>query len=445
MTEPTPTGPSPRRRHDPLAALRQPSFALFSASRFFAGTASMTLTAAVAWQVYDVSGSALQLGMVGLARFLPALALSLIAGAVADSFDRRRIALLVQAAVFACAVMFFVATAGGWITLPLIYAIVFLVAVAQAFEAPARQALLPAVVTREAFPNAIAVSSGIQQLAFVTGPALAGGLIAVSGLAAAYAALVVLTAVSGPLLLLVRARPVEGPRGAVTLAAVREGVQFVLHRQVLLGAMTLDMFAVIFGGATALLPIYARDILDVGAFGYGLLYASLDVGAFLVAITLVALPPIDRTGRALLIAVGLYGLGTIVFGLARSFPLALAAYTFIGMADQLSVVMRQTTIQLATPDELRGRVTSVNMLFIGSSNQLGSFESGLVAAATNATFAVVSGGIGCLGVLAAVAAKMPAFRTYRVSAAHSPPPLAGPLHANPTEPPATAASPPAGS
>ena len=180
--------------------------------------------------------------------------------------------------------------------------------------------------------------------------------------------------------------------------------------------MTLDMFAVLFGGAVALLPIYAKDILQVDAFGYGVLMGALEIGAVGMSVVLLAIPTIDRAGRTLLYAVAVFGIATMVFGFSRSFPLSLAAYLVVGMADQLSVVMRSTAIQLATPDSLRGRVSSVNMLFIGASNQLGAAESGFLAAVTSATFAVVSGGAACLGVVAVVASRMPELRRYRVSA-----------------------------
>jgi len=258
------------------------------------------------------------------------------------------------------------------------------------------------------------VNSTIQSLGFVTGPALGGLLIGFVGVDAAYVAHIVLIASSLVAVGLLRPRPFTGPRRQVSLGAIAEGVRFVRDRQVLLGAMTLDMFAVIFGGAQALLPIYAKDILEVGPKGYGVLSASLEAGALVMAITLVVFPPIRRAGRALLITVALFGIGTIVFGLSRNFYLSVAVYMFIGMADQVSVVLRQTAVQLSTPDELRGRVSSVNMLFIGASNQLGAVESGLVAALTTATFAVVSGGVGCLAVVGLVWAKLPELRRYEV-------------------------------
>lgn len=412
MTEPR------RTRHDPLAAIRQPNFALYAASRFCSAAAMTLLQAAIAWQVYRISGSALQLGILGLLRFGPSFGMTLVGGAVADRYDRKAIVILSQVAPLACSVVLLVATQSGSAGLPLIYALVLLIALASAFENPARLSLIPAVVTKETFQNAITVNTTAQSLAFVTGPALAGVAIAATSVSGAYALNAILVSFSLVALLLMQPRPIDGPRRAVSIAAIKEGVSFVWHRQALLGCMTLDMFAVIFGGASALLPVYATNILKVGPRGYGVLAASLDGGALLTSIALVMTPQIQRTGRALIIAVGAFGVSTIAFGLSRSFPLSVAAYMLVGMADQVSVVMRHTTVQLATPDELRGRVNSVNQLFIGSSNQLGAVESGFVAALTSATFAVVSGGIGCLAVLAAVGAKLPELRSYRVDGGH---------------------------
>lgn len=409
-------------RHDPLAALRQPQFAVFALSRLTSGMGMTLVQAAIAWQVYQLSGSPLQLGVVGLIQFLPALmGLSLLGGAFADSHDRRLIAAAAHVAPLATSTALLVATAFGGAHLGLIYGVVLVMAVASAFENPARQSLLISVVRRDTFQNAVTVNTTVQQLGFVTGPAVGGLVIAASGVGGAYIAHIGLVVCSLIALLMLRPLPREGEPRRVSVEAIKEGIQFVFRRQVLLGAMTLDMFAVIFGGATALLPVYAKDILHVGALGYGLLAASLDIGAFAMSLALVFLPPIQRTGRALLIAVAGFGAWTIVFGLSRSFPLALLAYMMVGASDQISVVMRHTTVQLATPDELRGRVTSVSQLFIGASNQLGRVESGFVAAATSATFAVVTGGAGCLMVLGAVAKWMPDLQRYRVSsvASHS--------------------------
>lgn len=405
---------SEERRHDPLEAFRIPSFTFFAGSRGFWGIAYTLLQATLAWQVYEISGSELQLGVLGLVRFLPAIPSSLLAGAVADTYDRRLVAVAAEAATIACALVLAFATMGGWVSLPFIYGMVVAIGAASAFESPATSALLPTIVPREIFPTAVTVTTAIRQLGFVTGPALAGFLIDGLGVAAAYLAYAAAVFAAGVLVLSVRVRRFERSGRAVSLQGIVEGLRFVRRQQVVLGAMTLDMFAVIFGGAVALLPVYAADILGVGARGYGLLAASFDVGALLTSLVLVLLPPVRNAGRVLLLSVAVFGLATIVFGLSRNFLLSLFAYLLVGAADQVSVVMRQTAIQLVTPDELRGRVSSVNMIFIGASNQLGAAESGFVAAATNATFAVVSGGAACLAVVGAVAAGMPELRRYRV-------------------------------
>ncbi|HLZ71469.1 MAG TPA: MFS transporter [Dehalococcoidia bacterium] len=405
---------APPPRHDPFAAARQPNFRFFLLSRLWSATATTLQSAAIAWQVYRISNSALALGVLGLVRFLPALLAGLLGGAVADSFDRRRVMLLAQFPPLACSLALMATSPHNRGGLALVFTLTFAIALASAFENPARQALLPQLVTRETFANAVAVSTTVQQFAFVLGPAVGGLLIATAGLAGAYGVSAVLYAATALSLLPLRPALIVTPKRAVSLAAVREGVEFVWRRQVLLGAMTLDLFAVIFGGATALLPVYAESVLKVGADGYGLLTAALPVGAVLMAVLLVALPPVQRAGRGLLIAVACFGLLTMLFGASRSFPLSLAAYALVGAADQVSVIMRQTTIQLATPDALRGRVSAVSSVFIGASNQVGAIESGFVAALTSATFSVVSGGAAVLAVVAAVTAGMPELRRYRL-------------------------------
>jgi MFS family permease len=402
---------APRNRY---ATLFPSDFSFYLASRFCSGTAMTMLRAAIAWHVFALTGSAFHLGLIGLVQFLPALGLSLVGGVVADVYDRRKVMMLAQMLPLACSAVLFLETQRGAANLPLLYGAVLLVAVAAAFDNPSRAALLPTLVAREAFPRAVTIASTNQALAFVTGPAVGGFVIAAAGVGAAYAAYTGLIAGSLAALACIRRRPHDGAGRTVSLQAIREGLSFVRRRQVVFGCMALDMFAVIFGGATALLPIYANEILQVGPRGYGLLTASLEFGALLTSLVLIVLPPITRAGRALLVTVGVYGVMTIVFGLSRWFPLSVLAYMMVGMADQVSVVMRSTMIQLSTPDELRGRVSSVNMIFIGASNQLGAVESGFVAALTSAPFAVVSGGAGCLVVLAIVAVKLPLLRRYRI-------------------------------
>jgi MFS family permease len=399
---------------DLRAALRIPAIRAFVLSRTAGSTSVTLIQAAVAWQVYAIANSALQLGLIGLVRFVPALGMSLIGGAVADSYNRRNIILISQLVPLTVAVVMLAAIASGRVTLALLYAVVLVTGLASAFEQPARQAILPAIVPPYLFARAVAINSTMQALAFATGPTVAGAAIASFGIAAAYmayGAFVVLSMIAMVWVPAVR----SSTRSGVGWNAIREGLHFVWSRPILLGAMTLDMFAVIFGGARALLPIYATDILDAGAFGYGLLYAASEVGALLMSILLLMLPSIDRIGRALLLSVAAYGIATMAFGISRSFALSLIAFTAVGMADQVSVIMRTMTIQFLTPDELRGRVSAVNSIFISASNQLGAVESGFVAALTNATFSVVSGGLGCLAVVGIVAARVPALRNYRTA------------------------------
>lgn len=410
----------PSQRHDPFAALRQPDFVRFSLARFASASAQTMFQAALAWQVYEISGQALQLGVLGLVRFAPQLAATFIAGAVADTYDRKKIVLLAQTVPAACSLILALATRADTANLTLIYALVVAIALANAFENPARQALLPSIVRRETFQNAITVTTTLQSLAFIMGPSIAGVVIATAGVAATYATNIVLLVVSVIVLATLHPRPLEGDRRAVSIEAIKEGAVFVWRRQVLLGSMALDMFAVIFGGAQALLPVYATDILHVGGAGYGILASSMNVGALIASIALVGVKQVQRTGLALLISIVGFAIATIVFGLARSFPLAVVAYMLVGLSDQVSVVMRQTTVQLATPDRLRGRVTAINALFVGSSNQLGAVRAGFVAAATNPTFSVVSGGFACLGVVAAIALLLPELRRYRVDSAPDP-------------------------
>jgi MFS family permease len=391
----------------------------------------MLLRAGVLWHVFALTRSPFHLGLVGLLQFLPSLALTLVGGAFADRYERRTIMLAAQAVSLTSGAALALAAAAGLTTLPLLYATVVVVSAASAFDSPSRMALLPTLVSREVFPRAVTLAATNQALAFATGPALAGLVIAAAGVETVYATFVGLLAASLAALTLLRPARRARTAGAVSLRAILDGLRFVRRRQVVLGCMVLDMFAVIFGGASALLPVYADEILHVGPRGYGLLASSFELGALLMSVVLVAFPPIRQTGRALLLAVGAYGLATVVFGLSRSFPLSVGAYLLVGAADQVSVVMRGTAIQLSTPDELRGRVSAVNMLFINASNQLGAAESGFVAAATSAPFAVVSGGIGSLVVLGLVGWRMPELRRYRLApgAARAAEPAAAPASA----------------
>jgi MFS family permease len=368
----------------------------------------------VFWHVFALSGSNAAVGTIGLVQFLPALALTLVGGAVADAHDRLRIVRFAQLPYLVTAALLFAATRGDAISVPLIYAAVFANAVAAAFDNPARQALLPSLVPLESFPRAVTISSTVMALALASGPALGGLLIWAAGVEAAYAAYALLVVANLVGLGFVRTRPALHERRPASWQAMREGLAFVRRSPVVLGCMALDMFAVILGGAAALLPVYANEILRVGPRGYGLLASSLELGALVMSVGLVLRRPLERAGPALLAAVVVYGLATVGFGLSRSFPLSVVLYMLVGAADQVSVVLRQTAVQLNTPDALRGRVSAVNMVFIHASNQLGAAESGYLAALTSPTFAVVFGGVGCLLVVAWTAWKLPELRRYRI-------------------------------
>lgn len=390
-------------------------FWVYLASRFCAATAIMLLRTAVFWHVFDLTGgSNFHVGLVGIVQFVPTLALTLVGGAVADAYDRRRVMRLAQLPILAAGAALLWGTGAGAASLPLVYGAVFAIACAFAFDSPARQALVPTLVPLAAFPRAVTFASTVQTLAFAAGPALAGFAIARGGPELAYGLYVLLVAANGIGLGFLRPVRDGGERRAPSWQGVREGLSFVRRQPMVLGCMALDMFAVMLASATALLPVYAEEILGVGARGLGVLGSSLEIGGLLMAVPMMLRPPAARPGRALLIGVGVYGLATIAFGLSRAFPLSVAAYMVVGMADQVSVVMRQTAIQLATPDALRGRVSAVNMIFIQASNQLGAARAGFVAAATSPTFAVVSGGLGCLLVVALVAWRIPELRRYRL-------------------------------
>ena len=398
-----------------FAALREAPFRWFLVSRFFSGTAMTLLGSAVAWHVYGLTHQPAQLGLVGLIRFLPSLVLSLPAGAVADTIERRRLIQMAQVVPLLCSSTLCFLCLTDRVTLPALYAAVLLAATAGVFEQPARASLLPALVSRDRFPRAVTLVSTLLFLGFATGPMLTGITTGRLGIAAAYGLHALLLATSISSLARLPHLPRVANPARVTWASIVEGLSYVADNPIVLGCMMLDMFAVVLGGATALLPVYARDILHVGADGYGLLSGSLEIGSLAMSGLLVFRPTFRRTGRALLVAVVAYGLATIAFGVSRSYPLSVACYMMVGMADAVSVVLRSTMIQLSTPDELRGRVSSVNFIFIGASNNVGQAESGFLAELTSPTFAVVFGGFGCLAVAALVAWLLPDLRRYRLA------------------------------
>ncbi len=352
------------------------------------------LMLAVAWQMYDLTSSAWDLGLVGLFQFVPALLMTLPAGHLADRLHRARIFAACMATQAAVALVLLVSTEFSWTTRELILALSVVLGMVRAFQMPAQQALTPLLVPPSLLQRAISVGSVGMQIAIVGGPAL-GGLLYGAGPATVYGACLGLSLVSAAFTSTVHYHHIPAQRAA-TLASVFAGVAFVWRRQVLMGAISLDLFAVLLGGATALLPIYARDILHTGPRGLGLLRAAPAVGALLMTLVLVRFPLQRHAGYKLLGAVGVFGLATLVFGVSTHFGLSMLALAVTGAADSISVVTRQTLMQLDTPDEMRGRVSAVNSIFIGASNQLGEFESGATAALWGPVGSVVVGGLGTL-------------------------------------------------
>ncbi len=372
----------------------QTQFVRFWVSRLAGIMANQMLMVAVGWHMYDLTASAWDLGMVGLFQFVPALVMTLPAGQVADRFNRARIfaaCMLTQAGV---ASLLLWATLSGHASRELILGLSVALGLARAFQMPAQQALTPLLVPRNLLQRAIAVSSSGMEVAVISGPAL-GGLLYTTGASTVYVTCTVLLLLAFTLAVLIRYDFVPA-RKASSWGDVFAGLHFVWQRKVLLGATSLDLFAVLLGGATALLPIYAKDILHTGPVGLGLLRAAPAVGALSMSLVLTRWPLDRKVGPKLLMAVGVFGLATLVFGLSSSFWLSMVALAVTGAADNVSVVTRLTLTQLETPDEMRGRVAAVNSIFIGASNQLGEFESGVTAAAFGAVGSVVLGGVGSM-------------------------------------------------
>jgi MFS family permease len=364
---------------------------------------------AIGWLVYALTGSAFDLGLVGLAQFLPILLLTLAAGHVADRYDRRRIVQVCQAVECGAALLLASGAGFGWLNINLIFALVAVIGAARAFEAPTLSALMPGLVTPAQLPQASAYAASATQTATVLGPA-AGGLLYALGATVPFgcvAGLYALAMLAMAFVQLVRAAPKREP---VSLGSVFMGLAFIRSNPAILGAISLDLFAVLLGGATALLPIFARDILQTGSWGLGLLRAAPAVGALTMSVVLARRPIRKRAGRLMFGAVAVFGAATIVFALSQSLWLSLAALCVLGAADVVSVVIRFSLVQANTPDGMRGRVSAVNMLFVGTSNQLGEFESGMTAALFGAVPAVLIGGIGTIGVALLWMRLFPALR-----------------------------------
>jgi MFS family permease len=373
------------------------AFIRFWFARLAGTAANQMLMVAIGWQMYDLTGSAWDLGLVGLFQFAPALLLVLVAGHAVDRYHRARIFALCMAGQTAVALVLAIAAPQAWASRELLLGLSIAIGSLKAFQLPAQQAIVPLLVPPEVLPRAFAFSSAGMQGAIIVGPAL-GGFIYVAGASAVYAVCAALFALASIGVAGVRyEHTARGPQ-AISIDTLLAGVRYVWHRQVVLGAISLDLFAVLLGGATALLPMFAKDVLHTGPWGLGLLRAAPAVGALALSLALTRWPITRRAGHVMLGAVAVYGAATLVFGLSTSLLLSIAALAVSGAADMVSVVIRQSLVQLETPDEMRGRVSAVNSVFIGASNQLGEFESGVTAALLGPVGSVVLGGLGSVAI-----------------------------------------------
>lgn len=370
----------------------------FLSARVSASFAMQMVTIAVGWQMYSITDKPLYLGLVGLVQFLPMFALTLVVGYVADRFNRRIIVSLCQASLALCFFILAFESYTGGITKEKILIIVFFIGAIGAFQGPPMQAILPNIISKVTFPRAAALSASAFQTATIIGPAL-GGILYSLGAATVYLISALLAVFTSLNILSIHIKQEPSKREPVTVNSLLAGISFIKSKPVILGAISLDLFAVLFGGATALLPVYASKILMVGPFGLGILRSSPAIGALLMSAYLTRHPLKRKVGHTMFAAVIIFGIATIFFAISTSIYLSLLALFVLGAADVISVVVRSTLVQTQTPDTMRGRVGSVNQLFIGTSNQLGEFESGITAAWLGAMPAVILGGIGTIVVV----------------------------------------------
>jgi MFS family permease len=400
------------RPHTGWRALRHRGFALFMAMRIVSQFGTQIVTVAVGWQVYDLTRNPADLGLVGLFEFAPALLLVLVTGAASDRFNRRMIAAvcLVAEGLFAGAILVF--TWRGTIGVGIIFFLLVLFGTARAFVNPATQSLVPNLVPEEDLSSAIALSSASWQVSTVVGPAVGGLLYGISA-EVAYGGAVFCFLFGAICAVLIPRPPQKTMAEPPTWQSLSAGIRYIRGERIVLGAISLDLFAVLLGGAIALLPAYARDILDVGPWGLGFLRSATGVGSLAMGLYLTTVPIRDHAGMAMFVAAALFGVFTVVFGVSTIVWLSIVMLLLTGAADMISVYIRETLIQLRTPDWVRGRVTAVNMVFIGASNELGAFRAGMVAAVIGVVPAVVVGGVGTIAVAGLWAWWFPELRRIR--------------------------------
>jgi MFS family permease len=392
-------------------AFRYPNFRYFMSARVLITTASEMQAVAVGWQIYSLTHRPLDLGLVGLAQFAPGMLLFLIAGHTADHFPRQRILQVCFGGFGLCSGLLLLLTLHGLAVVWPIYAVLLFNGIVRAFNGPASQAFMPLLVPAGHFPNAVTWGSSIFQAAMILGPTLGG---AIYGFANSPIPVYCCSAIGclGALTFMgaIRLEPSSRPRQVASVAVVLEGIRYIWRNKLILGSISLDLFAVLLGGAVALLPVYAREILNTGAYGLGILRGAPSVGAVLMAIALAYRPLRRRAGFAMFSCVFGFGIFTIVFGLSRNLAVSIVALVLVGACDMVSVIIRHTLVQLGTPDEMRGRVSAVNGLFIGASNEIGQFESGLTAQWFGAVPAVVLGGVGTIAIVLLWAWLFPTLR-----------------------------------
>lgn len=399
-------------KNDSRAAFRYPAFTIFQTARCLVVFAMEMQAVAVGWQVYEITHRPLDLGLVGLAQFLPGIVLFLPAGHVADIFDRRKVLITCEAGFGVCFLLLLLLTVVHSHSVVAIYVVLVLLGVVRSFNGPASRALLPHLVPEEYFQNSVAWASGIFQLATILGPVLGGLIYAIfRGPFAVYLIATLIAAVAVGLLLKLQVN--IKPATAATegdATSIFEGFRYLWRAKLVLGAISLDMFAVLLGGAVALLPVYAKEILQTGPWGLGILRSAPGIGAGIMAIVIAYKPLRKNTGATMLWCVAAFGLFTVLFGISRSMILSLIALFMVGATDMVSVIVRGTLIQVATPDEMRGRVNAVDMIFIGASNELGQFESGVTAQWFGTVPAVILGGVGAIVVTGLWAWMFPQLR-----------------------------------
>ncbi len=400
----------PRESHDPYEALRLRDYRLYVFGWMMAAIGAQIKGVGVGWEIYERTGDVLSLGIAGGVQAIPLMLLALPAGHLADMFSRKKIIILSLVLQVMCSAGL-VAFSYFEGPIPLMYGLLFLGSMVMTLGRPARSALVPLLVPAETFSNAAMWNSSTFQLASMVGPAL-GGLVVAFSIPLAYLLDIVGAFIFFVCLICLKVPRPDGPRERMNLESLLAGVRYVRRVDVILAAITLDLFAVLFGGATYLLPVFAKDILYVGAAGFGWLRAAPGIGAFAMALILAHLPPMRKAGKTLLLSVAGFGVATIVFGLSKSFWLSMAMLFVTGALDNVSVVVRHTLVQMLTPDHMRGRVSGVNSIFIGASNELGGLESGVTAALVGPVLSVVLGGLGTLAVVFGAAKWWPSLREF---------------------------------